>query len=157
MRPRLQLPLLLLAALALPAQTLIEHSLGTARAAGAAAGMRKVGKVAASIADKTAQTLDTASKSSSTVITVPKSKAAPPVKLSPPPDPAAVTIGMESQEVAARFGPPGMKLNSAEEETWIYGSGSDAVTLTLREGRVAAVSGPTRAKDAKPQEITVLQ
>jgi hypothetical protein len=148
---------LLLVALALPAQTLIEHSLGTARAAGAAAGMQKVGKVAASLADKTAKTLDTAAKSTSTVITVPKSKAAPPVKLSPPPDPAAVKIGMESQEVVAKFGPPAMKLSSEEDETWFYGSGPDAVTLTLREGKVAAVSGPARAKDAKPQEVTILQ
>jgi hypothetical protein len=91
------------------------------------------------------------------VIAIPKSKAAPAVKLSPPPDPAAVRIGMDSQEVVAKFGPPAMKLSSADEETWFYGSGPDAVTLTLREGKVAAVSRPTRTKDATPQEITVLQ
>jgi hypothetical protein len=166
-------PLLFLLALALPAQTLVEYSLGTAGAAGSAAGMQGIGKATAALLDKAAKTLGTASKSAGTVIVLPKSGApaavvrlSPPpdpvaVKLSPAPDPAAVKIGMDAQEVIARFGKPAMKVSSSDGsqllETWSYGSPPDEVILTLRGGKVSAVSAVSRPKEAKPQEVTVLQ
>ncbi|MGA2327523.1 MAG: hypothetical protein ABSH05_14670 [Bryobacteraceae bacterium] len=150
-------PVLFLAALALPAQTLVEYSLGTARAAGSAAGMQGIGKATGALLDKAAKTLDTAAKPAGTVITIPKPGAAAAVKPSPPPDPAAIKIGMQGQEVVAKFGPPAMKVSSEEGETWSYGGGPDEVTLTFRDGKVSAVSPAARPKETKPQEVTVLQ
>jgi hypothetical protein len=82
------------------------------------------------------------------------------VKLSPPPDPAAVKIGMTAQEALAKFGPPGMKLSSADgshlAETWSYGSDPNTVTLTLRDGRVAEVSSPPRERADNDQAVVVI-
>ncbi|MGC9972088.1 MAG: hypothetical protein ABSE56_16030 [Bryobacteraceae bacterium] len=166
-------PLLFLVALALPAQTLVEYSLGTAGAAGAAAGMRGIGKATAALMDRATKTLETAPKSAGTVIVPPKSGApaavvrlSPPpdpaaLKLSPAPDPAAVKIGMDAQEVIARFGKPAMKVSSSDDsqllETWSYGSPPNEVTLTLRNGKVSAVSAASQPKEARLQEVTVLQ
>jgi len=58
MRLRAEIPLLLLAALALPAQSLVEYSIPTAAAAGAAAGMSGLGKAAAGVMQNAAGTLE---------------------------------------------------------------------------------------------------
>ena len=136
---RFSTPLLFLLALALPAQTLVEYSLGTASAAGAAASMQGIGKATAALLDKTAKALETAPK--------PAGAPAAIVKLSPPPDPAAVKIGMDSQEVVARFGKPAL-------ETWSYGSPPDELILTLRDGKVSAVSRP---KELRDQTVVIVQ
>jgi hypothetical protein len=170
---RFSSPLLFLLALALPAQTLVEYSLGTARAAGSAAGMKGIGKTTAALFDKAAKALETAPKSAGTVIVLPKSGAPaaaaklPPrpdpaaLKLSPPPDPAAVKIGMDAQDVIARFGKPGMKVSSSDGsqllETWSYGSPPDEVILTLRDGKVSAVSAASRPKEPRDQAVVIVQ
>jgi hypothetical protein len=149
------------AALPLAAQTLIEYSLGTARSAGAASGMRAAGKSVAGALDKTTRTLDGA-KSSSSVVIISGSQAAPgEVKLSPLPDPSAVKIGMEPKQVLAKFGEPAMKLSFSEGtdlvEDWTYGASPDTVTLTFRAGKVAKVTAPEPPKQTNPQEVTIVR
>jgi hypothetical protein len=174
MRFRAQLPLLLLAALTLPAQTMVEYSITTAGAAGAATGMQGIGKATAGIMQKAAGTLEVANQAAATGAK-PKSTAATGragntilvfdaapavVKLSPLPDPASVKIGMTAQEALAKFGPPGMKLSSADgshlAETWSYGSDPNTVTLTLRDGKVAEVYAAPREKEDNDQAVVVI-
>jgi hypothetical protein len=117
--------------------------------------------------------MESASKPGGSVIVVPKS-AAPagavklskaldpaPVKLSPAPDPAAVKIGMAAQEVIAKFGQPAMKVSSPEGsqpvDTWSYGSAPNEVTLTLRDGKVSAVTAASRPKEVGDQAVVILQ
>ncbi|MGO9096318.1 MAG: hypothetical protein ACLQGV_13995 [Bryobacteraceae bacterium] len=175
MRLRAEIPLLLLAAMTLPAQNLVEYSITTAGAAGAAAGMSSLGKAAAGIMQNANGTLEVAHQSAAAGTAKAKSTApagrsentillldtAPSaVKLSPPPDPASVRIGMTAQEALAKFGPPGMKLSSADGshlvETWSYGSDPNTVTLTLRDGKVAEVSSPSREKAENEQAVVVI-
>ncbi len=166
----LNVALLIAAAIPLSAQTLVEHSLATGAASTAASGMGAVGKAAATVVDKANQTLgvkgsatSSAPAGSSTVQIVPKSEFGPaePVKLSPPPDPAAVKIGMARAEVAAKFGTPAMKLSSSDGvqtvETWTWGAGAGAVTLTLRDGKVTAVDGPRPKPPASETAVVILQ
>jgi hypothetical protein len=179
MRLRAEIPLLLLAALALPAQSLVEYSIPTAAAAGAAAGMSGLGKAAAGVMQNAAGTLGVAhqaaatggkakstaanetaatGRADNTILLFDTAPSA--VKLSPPPDPGSVKIGMTAQEALAKFGPPGMKLSSADgshlAETWSYGSDPYTVTLTLRDGRVAEVSSPPREKHDNDQAVVVI-
>lgn len=158
----LNVALLIAAALPLSAQTLVEHSLATGAASTAASGMGAVGKAAAAVFDKANQALG-AKGSTNTVQIVPKSEFGPaePVKLSPPPDPAAVKIGMTRTEVATKFGTPAMKLSSSDGaqtvETWTWGAGADAVTLTLRDGKVTAIDGPRPKPLASQTAVVILQ
>lgn len=188
MRLRVQLPLLLLAALTLPAQTLIEYSITTAGAAGAATGMQGLGQATAGIMQKAAATLDAANQSAAAGVRNQSAAAASKagtatgrarnaagtagnailvvdaapvvVKLSPAPDPAAVKIGMTAQEALAKFGPPAMKLSSADgshaAETWSYGSDPNTVTLTLRDGKVAEVYAAPREKAENDRAVVVI-
>jgi hypothetical protein len=156
--------LLLAAALPLPAQTLVEHSLATAAGSAGAAGMSGVGKAAATVFEKANQALGakgnaaSAPAAASSVVTLPKSE---PVKLSPPPDPAAVKIGMPRSEVIEKFGAPAMKLSSSDGaqtvETWTWGAAAEAVTLTLRDGKVTAVDGPRPKPPASETTVVILQ
>lgn len=160
--------LLLAAALPLGAQTLVEHSLATGAASGAASGMSGIGKAAASVFEKASQSLGAKGTATSaptpanSVQTLPKSEFAPAeVKLSPPPDPAAVKTGMTGREVIEKFGPPAMKLTSSDGaqtvESWSWGSGPEAVTLTLRDGKVTAVIGPKPKPPASQTAVVILQ
>jgi hypothetical protein len=165
----MRLALLLAAALPLGAQTLVEHSLATGAASGAASGMSGIGKAAASVFEKANQTLgakgnttSAPASSSNSVQAAPKSEIAPTeVKLSPPPDPAAVKIGMTGREAIEKFGPPAMKLTSSDGaqtvESWTWGSGAEAVALTLRDGKVTAVNGPLPKPPAARTDVVVLQ
>ncbi len=168
MKSRWQFTLLLLAALPLPAQTLVESSLATAAASGAASGMGGVGKAAAAVFEKANQALGakgnaaSAPAVSNSVQVVPKSEFGPgEVKLSPPPDPAAVKIGMTGKEAIEKFGAPAMKLSSSDGaqmvETWSWGVGPESVTLTLRDGKVTAVNGPRPKPPASQTAVVVLQ
>jgi hypothetical protein len=174
MRLRAEIPLLLLAAMTLPAQSLVEYSITTAGAASAAAGMSGLGKATAGVMQNAAGTLEVAHQAAATGAkaksTTPAGRsgnaillfdtAASAVKLSPPPDPASVKIGMTAQEALAKFGPPGMKLSSADgshlAETWSYGSDPNTVTLTLRDGKVAEVSSPPRERADNDQAVVVI-
>jgi hypothetical protein len=180
--------LLLLAAAILPAQTVVEYTITTAGAATAATGMRGLGDSAAGIMQKAASTLDADNQSIAAGVRTQSATAAGRagaatgrarsatgtvandvlvvdsapvvVKLSPPPDPASVKIGMTAQEALAKFGPPAMKLSSADgshaAETWSYGSDPNTVTLTLRDGKVAEVYAAPREKAENEQAVVVI-
>jgi hypothetical protein len=158
--------LFFLAVPTLPAQTLTEAAVATGGAAGAAAAMQKIGKATAGLLERSTRGLEGGAKTATPkVTTVSKSARAPGgklspqpvVKLSPPPDPAAIKMGMGGEELIAKFGKPSMTLASEEGETWIYGSGPDEVTLTLRDGKATAVSGGARPKEAAAQAVVVVQ
>jgi hypothetical protein len=134
-------------ALAASAQTMVEHSAATANAT-SAAGMRKAGKGAGSILEKTAKALGKAGASqapSSSVIVLsgPAQKPEKAVKLTAP-DPALVTPGMDGEELVRKFGQPAMKTSSTQDshavEIWWYGSGSQTLEVKLLDGKVRAVS-----------------
>ena len=62
-----------------------------------------------------------------------------------PPDLSALAIGMERADMVKKVGKPWMSISSVEDsvlvETCTYRSGSDTVTVTLREGKVATSAG----------------
>ncbi|MGD0199312.1 MAG: hypothetical protein ABSD27_01030 [Bryobacteraceae bacterium] len=158
------------------AQTMVEHSLVTAGAASAGAGMKKAGDSVGSALGKVSQTLDQAGASakpgasaqagasaraggasakagSTTIVVVPKgaASAAEGPNLAAP-DPAAVKTGMEAAELVKRFGQPVMKLSDGGNETWWYGAGDDSVRVELRDGKVAAVSGQPKSEPQAPEK-----
>lgn len=73
--------------------------------------------------------------------TAPK-QAAPPEL---PPDLAALATGMERADMLKKVGKPSMSMSGVESHTLVetcwYKSGSDSVTVILRDGKVASISG----------------
>jgi hypothetical protein len=161
-------------ACACSAQTMVEHSLITAGASSAAAGMKKAGDSIGSALDKVSQTLDKAGASAkpgasakagtsaragasttagSAAVIVPKGPASadegPNLAA---PDPAAVKTGMDAAELIKRFGQPMMKLSDGGNETWWYGAGAGSVRVELRDGKVAAVSGRANSEPQTPEK-----
>jgi hypothetical protein len=145
------------------AQTMVEHSLVTAGAASAAAGMKKVGDSVGSALGKVSQTLDHAGTSaraggasaragSTTVIVLKGAASAAEGPNLAAPDPVAVKTGMEAAELIKRFGQPVMKLSDGGNETWWYGAGAGSVRVELRDGKVAAVSGRARSEPQAPEK-----
>ena len=152
------------AAAAAQAQSMVEYSLGTARAAGSAAGMQSAGKAAAGIMGNAAKTLEKAGSAqapagSTSAIVLPASGqgAAKPVKFTAP-DPAQIKPGMEAAELIRKCGEPAMKISgsggSDAFDTWWYGTDPDTVTVKLRDGKVFSVTPPAAAAAAKKKETS---
>ncbi len=160
-------PLRILAAVAAlaaaaQAQSMVEYSLGTARAAGSAAGMNSAGKAAAGVMQNAAKTLEKAgtaqqpARSSTTVVLPsPGQESSTPVKFTAP-DPAQIKPGMESAELIRKFGEPAMKISGSADsqasETWWFGMDPDTVTVKLRDGKVVAVTPSPAPQGAKKNE-----
>jgi hypothetical protein len=68
---------------------------------------------------------------------------------------AGVKPGMTGRELLAKLGPP-----ASRTETWTYGSGATAVFVTLRGGKVVAISRAARPETPKADEtpdIVIIQ
>jgi hypothetical protein len=159
MSHRAMLPILILSAGAtlLHAQAMIEYGVATGRG-GAAAGAAAAGKSAIDVFGKVNKALVTASKSDdttkltpgpapsagATAVTAVATKPQPPEPVAPP-DLTALVAGMDRADMLKKVGKPSMSLSGVEDsklvETCWYRSGADNVTVTLRDGKVATISG----------------
>jgi hypothetical protein len=144
-------PILVLCAGAtlLHAQAIVEFGTLTGRA-GAAAGGTNVGKSIVDVFGKVNKSVTGAG----TVDVNVKPKPLPAATTAPaaakpepaaPPDLSALAIGLDRADMLKKVGKPWMSISSVEDsilvETCSYRIGSDTVTVTLRDGKVAAISG----------------
>jgi len=135
----------------LHAQAIVEFGTLSGRA-GAAAGGANVGKSIVDVFGKVnksvtgAGTVDAAVKSKPLpAATVSPATAAAKPEPAAPPDLSALAIGMDRADMLKKVGKPWMSISSVEDsilvETCSYRIGSDTVTVILRDGKVAAISG----------------
>jgi hypothetical protein len=133
----------------LHAQAIIEFGTAAGRA-GAAAPGANVGKSIVDVFGKVNQSLSGAAKVDAVakpsplpaVTTAPATVAAPERAI--PPDLSALAIGMDRADMLKKVGKPAMSIEGVESATQVetcwYRSGSDSVTVTLRDGKVATIS-----------------
>ena len=147
-------PMLILSAGAalLQAQSIVEFGTLSGRSTGAASGAGNVGKSIADVFGKVNQsvtaagTVDAAVKPKPlpTATTTPATASAKPAPAAPP-DLTALATGMDRADMVKKVGKPWMSISSVEDsilvETCTYRSGSDTVTVILRDGKVAEISG----------------
>jgi len=147
-------PVLILSAGAalLHAQSIVEFGTLAGRSTGAASGAGNVGKSIADVFGKVNQsvtaagTVDAAVKPKPlpTATTTPATASAKPAPAAPP-DLTALATGMDRADMVKKVGKPWMSISSVEDsilvETCTYRSGSDTVTVILRDGKVAEISG----------------
>ncbi len=138
-------------------QAMVGYGLGVGRSgvSGAAAG--KVGKSTGAVFDRTAGALQKAGKAgdSQPAGSAPASAKAPssqdaqkdpaPQAETPALDPSAIPIGLERQDLLSQVGKPSMKMTSMDgsavvEKLWFRAAGRETVVVTLRDGKVSAVS-----------------
>ncbi len=138
-------------------QAMVGYGLNTGRAGVAGAAANKAGKATAGTFDKAAQTLNKAGANASANAAKPSVAQAPAAAPAKPPetekpasapvDVAALTTGMEREELLQKFGKPSMKLTNGDGpdvvEKYFYKSADgNKVVVTLRNGKVVAVSPP---------------
>ena len=136
----------------LHAQAIVEYGATAGRSAGSA-GAAGAGKSAGTIFDKLNKSLGGAAKADSLPKTGPSTPtAAPSVAPAPaplerplPPDFSALATGMDRADLLKKVGKPSMSMTSMESsklvETCWYRSGADSVTVILRDGKVAEITG----------------
>jgi hypothetical protein len=151
------LPVLILTAGAtlLRAQGIIEYGASAARS-GVGAGAAGAAKSTTKIFDKLSTSLAGAAKSGDDVKNIPSSSSAPAnviaATTAPPPAPPALpadfmalVIGMDRADLLKKVGKPSMSMSSVESskavETCWYKNGAESVTVVLRDGKVAEISG----------------
>ena len=83
------------------------------------------------------------------VVTAAMSPKAAPEPVTPP-DLSALVIGMDRADMLKKVGKPSMTINGGDVETCWYRSGSDGVTVTLRDGKVATISGAESLSAKEP-------
>jgi hypothetical protein len=158
MSHRALFPLFILSAGAtlLHAQAMVEFGALGGRAAGTAGGAN-VGKSVVDAFGKVTQSLSGAANVDPAVKPrpVPAATAAPVTiaavtpqpKPEPilPPDLTALVVGMDRADMVKKVGKPSMSIEGIESgaqiETCWYRNGPDSVTVILREGKVATISG----------------
>jgi len=129
----------------LSAQTLVEHSMITAGSTMGAAGMSGVGKAAAKLLENAGNSLEQAGATGrSSVVTIPRLDDKQPKPNGRIPDAKAIQAGMTADQLTSKFGPPAMKVNGANSETWIYGSAPEELAIELKEGKVGSVTVPKK-------------
>ncbi len=134
-----------------PAQTMVEHSAITAGSTIGVAGMRAVGEAAAKVFENAGKALEQAgTKGQTSVVAIPRLDDKQPKPNATVPDAKAIQVGMTADQLTSKFGPPVMKVNGANSETWYYGSTSGELTIELKAGKVASVTPPK--KQAAVQE-----
>ncbi len=153
------------------AQAAVEAAMGASRAAAAAAPAAKAGKAAGGVFDKLNKSLERTTGStsakpaaSSTSASPRRAKASvteiktPTAAPTPKPavvyeDPSGIREGMDSAEVARRFGPPALQLTAGpDQETLCYTQGGTTFDVTMRAGKVTAIR---RNGDANPAAVTI--
>jgi hypothetical protein len=130
------------------AQAIIEFGAAAGRAGAAGAGAN-VGKSIADVFGKVTQSLSSAGKVDEAVKpgSVPAATTAPATAATPerpiPPDLSALVVGMDRGDMLKKVGKPSMSIEGVESATQVetcwYRTGSDSVTVTLREGKVATI------------------
>jgi len=154
MTHRSNAPLLILTAAGLlHAQAITEYGAvaGSASGTSASAG---AGKSVVNVFGKVGQTLAGAAKagddakpspsqpSKPTAVTAVASAPKAVEPIAPPPDLAALSTGMNRADMLKKVGKPTMSMTSMESsalvETCWFKNGADVVTVTLRDGKVAA-------------------
>lgn len=143
------------------AQTVVEHSVGSAAASSAAAGATKgvsksVGDVFQSLTEVLGEAKDSGSKdaTSTKVESVTRRPAAgmerPRVRIV---QPGQIEVGMARSSLLREFGKPFMKTSQVDGpqllETYYYRGPDDMVVVTLREGKVTAVSPPPAPEESE--------
>jgi hypothetical protein len=139
----------------LHAQTMVEYGAAAGRA-GAVGGGANVGKSITDVFGKVQQSLTGAAKvdeavkprslPATAIASVPAvtPKAAPPEPVLPP-DLKELVVGLERADMLKKVGKPSMSFSLVESgvlvETCSYRSGADSVSVILRDGKVAAISG----------------
>ena len=141
----------------LHAQAMVEYGASAGRSA-ASAGAAGAGRSAVTIFDKVNKSLGGVAQADSLPKTGPSapSAAAPaisavvapvpaPMERAAPPDFSALVTGMDRQDLLKKVGKPSMSMSSMESsklvETCWYRSGADSVTVILRDGKVAEITG----------------
>lgn len=157
MSRRMIFPILILTAgsTLLYGQAMIEYG-ATAGHAGATAGAAPIGKSVVGIFDKVNKSLAGSARSgenlkpsappaATTAVVTPVAKPAQPEPPAAPPDLTALAVGMDRADLLKKVGKPSMSMSSVESsvlvETCWYRSDADNVTVILRNGKVASISG----------------
>ena len=150
-------------------QTLVEYSIGTAVAGSAtAAGTKGVSKSIGDVFGKLSKTLGKVDRSepakpkSTQTRVAPRSSSATTARPSTKPvQSGMIEIGMERSALVSKFGKPFIKTSRLDGpqfvETYYYTGSDDMVVVTLRDGRVTAVSPPPDSEerpDSKEPETT---
>jgi hypothetical protein len=160
MRGLLPVVILSVAPILLHGQAIVEYG-ATAGSTAAAATGAATGKSVKSVFDRVNKTLAGASKadeataSSSSPGPTGSSSASRPVSAPAPAAPALpadfseVIAGMDRADLIRKAGKPSMSVTSVESsalvETCWYRAGDDRVTVVLRNGKVATISGADRS------------
>ena len=151
-------------------QSVVEHSLATAAGTAGAAAGKGAGKSIGGVFDKLGKTLEQAGKpGAQTAASSPKPgatviDAVPVVKPKPAgefPDPKGITMGLAREELLRKFGEPSIKTIHTQgpqvvETYWYAPAKSDAVVVTLRDGKVTAVTPESPPKQPEAA-VVVLQ
>jgi hypothetical protein len=126
-------------------QTLVEHSTITAGSARGAVGMKGVGQAAAKIFENADKALgQDGTKGQTSIVRVPRIDDKQSKPNATVPDAKAIRVGMAADQLTSQFGPPAMKVNEGDSETWFYGSGSNELVIELKAGKVASVTPPKK-------------
>jgi hypothetical protein len=144
------LPILVLTLGTLHGQAIIEYGAGAGRggAAGVAVGksvVKTIGQLDKTMA-VSAGSEEKPKPAQASAVVIPAVAAAPaPTAPTTPLDFSEIVTGMDKADLLKKAGKPGMSVTSMEKsmlvETYWYRSGEDKVTVVLRNGKVATISG----------------
>jgi hypothetical protein len=142
-------------------QAIVEHSLATAGASSAAAGVKGTGKSIGGVFRSLTETLDKAGTAKENGNTPAPNAVAPlsgqskqlakPAPASKPIDPSQVTEGLDRAELIERFGEPVLRFSEKRnsqlvERLWYNTATSDQVEIRLIGDKVASVRPPASKK-----------
>jgi len=142
-------------------QAMVEYTLGVGRAAAGAPAAKKAGEATAAALEKLGKTLEqggqAAPKSAARSPEAPQTRRAG-RPLGPFADPAGITVGLDRQELLRKFGEPRMRTTGGAEgaETCWYTSGTgDSFAVTVRDGKVTAVTSEPKKKPESSAVVIV--
>jgi hypothetical protein len=138
-------------------QAIVEHSLATAGASTAAAGVKGTSKSIGGVFRSLSETFDkagtakqngeTPAPNAVTTVSGRPKQSAKPVPASKPIDPSQVTEGLDGAELIQRFGEPVLRFSERRnsqlvEKLWYNTATSDQLEIRLIDGKVALVRPP---------------
>jgi hypothetical protein len=134
-------------------QAAVEYTVGTAAATGAAAGAKGAGQAVGGVFGAVGNILNQAPKPggaaspaavvSSTTSVTPASPAKPVSVATKPIDPSQVAVGMERDELLARFGEPATRTSQIRRSQmidifWYQTTAKDELIVSLTDGKVVS-------------------